>query len=122
MTMLFLLTSIQNNYSKTTKLWYGSVAMRMLIKMLNNKPIEQDQYVLDYKIINRESYKIVFLYKWDVALRINTTIYCVDFYFLNNILCIKILVWQPFYNLYNIKREVCNQFQEKYWIKKIYMI
>ena len=35
----------------------GSVAMRMLIKMLNNKPIEQDQYVLDYKIINRESTK-----------------------------------------------------------------
>ena len=35
----------------------GSVAMRTLIKMLNNKPIEQDQYVLDYKIINRESTK-----------------------------------------------------------------
>ena len=35
----------------------GSVAMRMLIKMLNNKPLEQDQYVLDYKIINRESTK-----------------------------------------------------------------
>ena len=35
----------------------GSVAMRMLIKILNNKPIEQDQYVLDYKIINRESTK-----------------------------------------------------------------
>ena len=28
----------------------GSVAMRMLIKILNNKPLEQDQYVLDYKI------------------------------------------------------------------------
>lgn len=35
----------------------GSVAMRMLIKMLNNKPIEQEQYVLDYKIISRESTK-----------------------------------------------------------------
>ena len=35
----------------------GSVAMRMLIKMLNNKPLEQDQYVLDYKIVNRESTK-----------------------------------------------------------------
>ena len=35
----------------------GSVAMRMLIKMLNNKPLEQDQYVLDYKLIRRESCK-----------------------------------------------------------------
>ena len=35
----------------------GSVAMRMLIKILNNKPLEQDQYVLDYKLIQRESSK-----------------------------------------------------------------
>ena len=31
--------------------------MRMLIKILNNKPLEQDQYVLDYKLIKRESSK-----------------------------------------------------------------
>ena len=35
----------------------GSVAMRMLIKILNNKPLEEDQYVLDYKLIKRESCK-----------------------------------------------------------------
>ena len=35
----------------------GSVAMRMLIKILNNKPLEQDQYVLDYSLIQRESCK-----------------------------------------------------------------
>lgn len=35
----------------------GSVAMRMLIKILNNKPLEQDQYVLNYKLIQRESSK-----------------------------------------------------------------
>jgi LacI family transcriptional regulator len=35
----------------------GSVAMRMLIKILNNKPLEQDQYVLDYDLIQRESCK-----------------------------------------------------------------
>ena len=28
----------------------GSVAMRMLIKILNNKPLEQGQYVLDYEV------------------------------------------------------------------------
>ena len=32
----------------------GSVAMRMLIKMLNNKPLEQDQFVLDYKLIKEK--------------------------------------------------------------------
>lgn len=35
----------------------GSVAMRMLIKILNNKPLEQDQYVLNYELIQRESCK-----------------------------------------------------------------
>lgn len=35
----------------------GSVAMRMLIKMLNNKPLEQDQYVLNYELIERQSCK-----------------------------------------------------------------
>lgn len=35
----------------------GSVAMRMLIKILNNKPVEEDQYVLDYMLIQRESCK-----------------------------------------------------------------
>ena len=35
----------------------GSVAMRMLIKILNNKALEEDQYVLDHKLILRESCK-----------------------------------------------------------------
>lgn len=35
----------------------GSVAMRMLIKILNKKEIEQSQYVLDYNLIERESCK-----------------------------------------------------------------
>ena len=35
----------------------GSVAMRMLIKILNKKPLDQDQYVLDYQLIKRESTK-----------------------------------------------------------------
>ena len=35
----------------------GSVAMRVLIKILNNKSLEEDQYVLDYKLIQRESCK-----------------------------------------------------------------
>lgn len=35
----------------------GSVAMHMLIKMLNKKELEQEHYVLDYEIVNRESTK-----------------------------------------------------------------
>jgi len=35
----------------------GSVAMRMLIKMLNKKELEQAHYVLDYEIIKRNSTK-----------------------------------------------------------------
>lgn len=35
----------------------GSVAMRMLIKILNKKELEQAQYVLDYEIIKRNSSK-----------------------------------------------------------------
>lgn len=35
----------------------GSVAMRMLIKILNNKPLEEEQYVLDHNLIQRESCK-----------------------------------------------------------------
>lgn len=35
----------------------GSVAMRMLIKILNKKPLDQDQYVLDYQLIKRDSTK-----------------------------------------------------------------
>ena len=35
----------------------GSVAMRMLIKILNNKNLDDDQYVLDYQLIKRESSK-----------------------------------------------------------------
>ncbi|MBD7910907.1 MULTISPECIES: LacI family DNA-binding transcriptional regulator [Clostridium] len=35
----------------------GSVAMRMLIKILNKKDLEQDQYVLDYELIKRDSTK-----------------------------------------------------------------
>lgn len=33
----------------------GSVAMRMLIKMLNKKELEEGHYVLDYSLIERES-------------------------------------------------------------------
>ena len=35
----------------------GSVAMRMLIKLLNKKELEQGHYVLDYQLIQRESTK-----------------------------------------------------------------
>ena len=35
----------------------GSVAMRMLIKILNNKPLDQAEYVLDYDLVKRESCK-----------------------------------------------------------------
>ena len=35
----------------------GSVAMRMLIKMLTQKPLEESQYVLDYKLVERDSTK-----------------------------------------------------------------
>ncbi|WP_418223048.1 LacI family DNA-binding transcriptional regulator [Clostridium isatidis] len=35
----------------------GSVAMRMLIKLLNKKGLEQSQFVLDYELIERESAK-----------------------------------------------------------------
>ena len=35
----------------------GSVAMRMLIKILNKKELEQEHYVLDYELISRESTK-----------------------------------------------------------------
>lgn len=35
----------------------GSVAMRMLIKILNKKELEQANYILDYKLIERESCK-----------------------------------------------------------------
>lgn len=35
----------------------GSVAMRMLIKILNKKELDQDQYVLDYELIKRDSTK-----------------------------------------------------------------
>lgn len=35
----------------------GSVAMRMLIKILNNKPLDQDQYILNYELIQRQSCK-----------------------------------------------------------------
>lgn len=35
----------------------GSVAMRMLIKILNKKELDQDQYVLDYELIKRNSTK-----------------------------------------------------------------
>lgn len=35
----------------------GSVAMRMLIKILNKKPIDESQFVLDYEIIKRDSSK-----------------------------------------------------------------
>ena len=35
----------------------GSVAMRMLIKILNNKPLETSQYILDYNLVKRESAK-----------------------------------------------------------------
>lgn len=35
----------------------GSVAMRMLIKLLNKKELEQGHYVLDYELIKRDSTK-----------------------------------------------------------------
>jgi LacI family transcriptional regulator len=35
----------------------GSVGMRMLIKLVNKKEIEQEHYVLDYKLIERDSCK-----------------------------------------------------------------
>ena len=35
----------------------GSVAMRMLIKILNNKQLDQAEYVLDYDLVKRESCK-----------------------------------------------------------------
>lgn len=35
----------------------GSVAMRMLIKILNKKELDQAQYVLDYSLVERESCK-----------------------------------------------------------------
>lgn len=35
----------------------GSIAMRMLIKIINEKPLEQGQYVLPHKLIERESCK-----------------------------------------------------------------
>ncbi|MDD6794696.1 MAG: catabolite control protein A, partial [Clostridiaceae bacterium] len=35
----------------------GSVAMRMLIKILNKKEIEETHYTLDYELIKRDSSK-----------------------------------------------------------------
>jgi LacI family transcriptional regulator len=35
----------------------GSVGMRMLIKLVNKKEIEQEHYILDYKLIERDSCK-----------------------------------------------------------------
>lgn len=35
----------------------GSVAMRMLIKMLNKKELDESQFILDYELIERESCK-----------------------------------------------------------------
>lgn len=35
----------------------GSVGMRMLIKMINKQPIDSKKYVLDYKLIERDSCK-----------------------------------------------------------------
>ena len=35
----------------------GSVAMRMLIKLLTNKPLEKGHFVLDYRLIERDSTK-----------------------------------------------------------------
>lgn len=35
----------------------GSIAMRMLIKLVNNRKLEQGHYVLDHKIIERDSCK-----------------------------------------------------------------
>lgn len=35
----------------------GSVAMRMLIKLLNGKTLEKSQYVLDYQLVERDSVK-----------------------------------------------------------------
>ena len=35
----------------------GSIAMRMLIKIINNKPLDQDHFVLDHDLIERDSCK-----------------------------------------------------------------
>ncbi len=35
----------------------GSVGMRMLIKIINKKKVEQEHYILDYKLIERDSCK-----------------------------------------------------------------
>ncbi len=35
----------------------GSIAMRMLIKLINNKTLEQGRYILDHEIIERDSCK-----------------------------------------------------------------
>lgn len=35
----------------------GSIAMRMLIKLINKKPLEESNFVLDHKLIERESCK-----------------------------------------------------------------
>ncbi|MFH5836547.1 LacI family DNA-binding transcriptional regulator [Proteiniclasticum sp. C24MP] len=35
----------------------GSVGMRMLIKIVNNKPLDDDQYVLQYYLVERDSVK-----------------------------------------------------------------
>jgi len=35
----------------------GSVAMRMLIKILNNKPLEEAEFILNHELIERESCK-----------------------------------------------------------------
>ncbi|WP_312649734.1 LacI family DNA-binding transcriptional regulator [Proteiniclasticum sp.] len=35
----------------------GSVGMRMLIKIVNNKPLDDDQYVLQYFLVERDSVK-----------------------------------------------------------------
>lgn len=35
----------------------GSIAMRMLIKFINNKPVEKKHYVLSHKIVERDSCK-----------------------------------------------------------------
>ena len=35
----------------------GSIAMRMLIKLVNKKEVEQQHYILDHKIVERNSCK-----------------------------------------------------------------
>ena len=35
----------------------GSVAMRMLIKMLNKRELDESQFVLNYELIERDSCK-----------------------------------------------------------------